>query len=224
MNDALNQLTDYLHALSLRERALFLVVVCTIIFFLGDALLLGQHDSELKQIKKTQSSLQLERSDLELKIAEATSQLAQAKQVHEQTQQAIHNTEADLHNKTQRIEDKLNRLVPPTQITALLRNLLGSKDGLKVLSVNNEPVKDISITVDNNAEQGSGDETLLYEHAATIKLSGNYLQLYQYLTELEDTGWELFWDTLHYRVTDYPNAEITLRVLTISTDKHWIGL
>lgn len=224
MNDALNQLTQYLHALSLRERALFLIVVCTLIFFISDALLFGQHSNELKQIRQTQTQLTNDRADLELSIAEASVKLAEAKQVHQQTQQAIDSTEADLHNKTQQIEDKLNRLVPPTQITALLRNLLDSKDGLKVLSVSNEPVKDITITVDSHKEQGHGDETLLYEHAATIKLSGNYHQLYQYLTELEATGWELFWDTLHYRVTDYPHAEITLRVLTISTDKHWIGL
>jgi len=123
------------------------------------------------------------------------------------------------------IEDKLNRLVPPTQITDLLRNLLTNTGGLKVLSVNNEPVKDISISIDPDAV-GTQDQVkiLLYEHAATIKLSGSYQQLYDYLTELENTGWELFWDTLHYRVISYPNAEITLRVLTVSTDKHWIGL
>jgi hypothetical protein len=49
------------------------------------------------------------------------------------------------------IEDKLNRLVLPTQITDLLRNLLANTDGLKVLSVNNEPVKDIPISIDPDA-------------------------------------------------------------------------
>jgi len=66
--------------------------------------------------------------------------------------------------------------------------------------------------------------TSLYQHTETIKLSGNYQQLYQYLLALEQSKWRLFWEQLHYKVTEYPMAEITIQVHTISTDEHWIGM
>ena len=225
MNEMIQTATQYLHSLSLRERILVLFVACGVIFFIGDTLLLSRHDNDIKDMKNTQNNLVSERQSVETQITEVTAQLVKEKAVHQRAKEAVANTEAELKQKMAQIEDKLNRLVPPTQITELLRNLLANTDGLKVLSVNNEPVKDISISIDPDAV-GTEDQakTLLYEHAATIKLSGSYQQLYDYLTELENTGWELFWDTLHYRVISYPNAEITLRVLTVSTDKHWIGL
>lgn len=224
MNELMLTATQYLHNISLRERILVLIVACGLIFFLGDSLLLSQHDSALREMKTEHNSLVSERQSLEIQIAEVTSELTQARTLHQQEKQTLAALEAELKQKTAQIEDKLNRLVPPTQITALLRNLLAKSDSLKVLSVNNEPVKDISISISDAAPNDEEAKTLLYEHAATIKLSGSYQELYHYLIELENTGWELFWDTLHYNVTTYPNAEITLRVLTVSTDKHWIGL
>jgi len=225
MNEMLQNTTDYLHSLSLRERILALIVICGLIFFIGDSLLLSRHDAAIKDMKNERHNLVSERQDLEVQIADVTAELVKAKALHQQVIDTVNSTEAELKQKTAQIEDKLNRLVPPTQITELLRNLLANTDSLKVLAVNNEPVKDISIDVDPEAHDTQEKaKTLLYEHAATIKLSGTYQELYDYLTELENTGWELFWNTLHYRVTTYPNAEITLRVLTVSTDKHWIGL
>ncbi|MBT3505247.1 MAG: hypothetical protein HN475_05675 [Piscirickettsiaceae bacterium] len=225
MNEILQTTTDYLHSLSLRERILVLIVACGVIFFIGDSLLLTRHDNAINEMKNEQHNLVSERQDIENQIALVSAELLRAKSIHQEAIDAVSNTENELKQKTAQIEDKLNRLVPPTQVTALLRNLLANTDGLKVLSVNNEPVKDVSIDVDPDAiDSEEKTKTLLYEHAATIKLSGSYQQLYDYITELENTGWELFWDTLHYRVTTYPNAEITLRVLTVSTDKHWIGL
>jgi MSHA biogenesis protein MshJ len=225
MQEIVETTTQYLHNLSLRERVLVLVVACGIILFIGDALLLSRYDDDVKGMKNQHHNLVTERQGLEAQIADVTAQLAEAKATHQQAKDAVTETEIALKQKTAQIEDKLNRLVPPTQITELLRNLLANTEGLKVLSVNNEPVRDISIDVDPDAAENSEEsKTLLYEHAATIKLSGSYQLLYDYLIELENTGWELFWDTLHYRVTSYPNAEITLRVLTVSTDKHWIGL
>jgi MSHA biogenesis protein MshJ len=225
MDEMLQTVTEYLHSLSLRERLLVLIVACGVIFFIGDSLLLTRHDSAIKKMKNEQHNLVTERQGIETQIAMISAELVTAKAAHQQAIDAVTNTEIELKQKTAQIEDKLNRLVPPTQITALLRNLLANTDGLKVLSVNNEPVKDVSVDIDPYAiDSEERTKTLLYEHAATIKLSGSYQQLYDYLTELENTGWELFWDALHYRVTIYPNAEITLRVLTVSTDKHWIGL
>lgn len=222
MNELTKQWVDALHDLSLRERILVQVVALSVILFLLDTLLISRHQSELADVEKEYNQTVDAQLELEQTLAIKQAELAKAKSLYNDDKEAIVSAETELRQKTALIENKLNRLVPPTQITELLRNLLSKTDGLKVLSINNEPVKDISLNV--NDDNSDNNETLLYEHAATIKLSGSYQQLYDYLIAIENTGWELFWNTLHYKVIDYPRAEITLHVLTVSTDKHWIGL
>ncbi len=103
--------------------------------------------------------------------------------------------------------------------------MLLQSQGLKLLSLNNEAVHVIELKQDENKlPQNDKSQTQLYEHATTIKFSGNYQQLHHYLVALETSPWGLFWDQLEYVVKDYPNAEISLRVHTVSTDQHWIGL
>ena len=92
---------------------------------------------------------------------------------------------------------------------------------VKIITFNNNQNQNENTQQTQDAQQ---EIALLYEHATTIKLAGGYQQLYQYLTALEDSEWELFWDQLEYKVTEYPYAEITIRVHTISADEHWIGL
>jgi len=137
MNAHFKTLTRYLHNLSLRERVLFLLILCAVIFFIGDALLLSRYDKPLKELKNQQSDLVLEQQNIDSEIQISTIKLAKAKSAHKQLKQVITDTESLLKQKTLQIENKLNKLVPPTQITELLRNLLTSDDGLKVLSVKN---------------------------------------------------------------------------------------
>ncbi len=223
MTDLFKQATAYLHGLTLRERILVQIVLLTVIFFLCDTFILSHRQSQIHTISLERDNIADDLITLDDQLLDSETALNQAKQRYIADKNAIEQAELTLQAKQIQIENKLNRLVPPTQITDLLRNLLSKTDGLKVISINNEPVKDITLTVDNK-QTDSQNQTLLYEHAVTIKLSGNYQQLYDYLIAIEETGWELFWNTLHYQVVQYPTAEITLRVLTVSTDKHWIGL
>lgn len=217
------QCVTYLHSLSLRERILVQIVLLTVIFFICDTLMLSHHQRQIRQITIERNNLDDEIAAFDDVLLASQTTLEHAKRRYFADKNAIEQAEMTLQAKQIQIENKLNRLVPPTQIVDLLRNLLSKTDGLNVISINNEPVRDITLTIDND-NTTAADQTLLYEHAVTIKLSGNYQQLYDYLMAIESTGWELFWNTLHYQVIDYPNAEITLRVLTVSTDKHWIGL
>ena len=40
----------------------------------------------------------------------------------------------------------------------------------------------------------------------------------------EELRWQLLWDRLAYRVTDYPHASVELVVYSLSTDEEWIGV
>ncbi len=219
-------LTNYLTALNIRERALVLLVSIAIIYALWDGLLFSQQEHYYQQLINEQEVLSEQQLERDLQIAKTTAILVKNQRTEEGKKHAIEDIQNQLQQTSFQLDSVLNKLVPPTKITELLRSLLLQTHGLKLVSLSNDPVENISLNNSNDDSQHPTNtvQSRLYKHSTTIKLTGNYQQLYQYLTALESSEWGLYWDQLHYNVAEYPNAEISIRVHTISTDEYWIGL
>jgi MSHA biogenesis protein MshJ len=46
----------------------------------------------------------------------------------------------------------------------------------------------------------------------------------RYLSVLESLPWHFIWDNIEYHVTDYPQAEITIRIYTLSFEEKWLDV
>ena len=225
MKQHLHTLSNYLIALSLRERLLVLVVAIAVIYAVWDSVLLSKQQQHHQYLLKQQEVLLKQQQESAVAIAQTTARLVASQRTTEQKKQAIIQAKKMLQETEDQLDSVLNKLVPPTKITELLRNLLSQTHGLKLLALNNEAVESISIGDEDPKDQAKNKyKTSLYKHSTTLKLAGNYQQLYQYLSALENSEWGLYWEQLHYQVTGYPQAEITIRVHTISTNDYWIGL
>ncbi len=220
----LQSATTYLNALSLRERILALIVLIAVIYIVFNGVIFQKLEQHYAQLQNQQQQLLAQQQQFSTVLVENTAKLAAANHSEAEIKNIIHQTQLQIKATEQSLKSVFNKLVPPQKITELLRNLLLQTSGLKLVSLSNEPVNAISFNDNENNDDRTTSESVLYEHATIIKLTGNYQQLYQYLLSLEQSDWGLFWDKLQYKVTEYPQADITLRVYTISTDKHWIGL
>ena len=219
MKLAVDTALAYINNLSLREKLLFLLVFFAVVYSAWDIFFLAAHQGRQQQARTELLELNTQQQELTVAIARAHAQLENDVDPNEITKQAIIEVKHEFKISQQQLDEKLDKLVSPTKITELLRNLLLQSQGLKLLSLNNEPVYTIALNQDKDKHQQENEaQTQLYEHATTIKLRGSYVQLHHYLTALEDSPWGLFWDRLEYVVKEYPNAEITLRVHTVSTD------
>lgn len=224
MNQNLNALITYLIKLSLRERLLVLLVLIAVIYAIWDGVIYKQQNQHYQQLQEQQQQLANFQKEKELAFVETATKLATQIRTKEGKKLAIVKAESDLQDVNVALKAVLSNLVPPTKITELLHSLLLQTHGLKLLELNNEPVTEIALDEPENPKENATNSTLLYKHSTIMKLSGNYQQLYHYLLNIEQSKWNLYWDSLEYQVNDYPYAEITIRVYTISTDKHWIGL
>ncbi|MDF1589156.1 MAG: hypothetical protein P1P93_08395 [Gammaproteobacteria bacterium] len=226
MSISIKALINYIHSVTVRERILLTGVICTLIYLVADSLILSKQEQTYKQQLVQLQQLSQQQQDNDLAIIEIGAQLSEQNIKQQQLKQNIELTQHQLLQQDQLLTDYLQKLVPPTQITTLLRSLLLEQDnGLQLVSLNNEPVESISLNeLTNTNTTSENDDAVLYQHAATVKLAGTYQQLYQYITMLEQSPWQLFWDQLDYKVTNYPNAEIELRVHTLSSNEYWIGL
>jgi MSHA biogenesis protein MshJ len=64
----------------------------------------------------------------------------------------------------------------------------------------------------------------IYRHPLRLEFEGAYFDVLAYLAELERGPWEFGWRQLNYQVREYPVAEVTLEIETLSREKSSIGV
>ena len=138
---------------------------------------------------------------------------------------------AALARQREQLDEQLRQLgsalVRPEEMNGLLERLLAGNAGLRLVSLKTQAPqsvlheKEVAKDSDGKPVERSFD---LYRHGVEIRLEGTYSQLQAYLVQLEKLPQRLLWGALSYRVIDYPRAEMTLTVYTLSSDKTWLTL
>jgi len=94
----------------------------------------------------------------------------------------------------------------PKVLTAILNT---QKNSNLLLELHNLPEKKITDPTNPNL--------FVYEYNFIIKFNGDYFSAINYLNYLEQLSWPLFLDTIDYKVTKHPTAEVTLQLHLITT-------
>lgn len=128
-------------------------------------------------------------------------------------------------------------LVAPQQVGALLEELLGRQNGLRLLSLRTLPAAPVlgaketaAVKTETAAKPGgaapqetAGDGAAgLYKHGVEIRVEGGYAELVAYLERLEKSPQKLLWNGVALSADDYPRLVLTLTVYTLSLDKTWL--
>lgn len=226
MSQLYTKFSEYLKTLSLREKILMLLVGIVIMYAAWDAVFFGIFNKTHQQYASQIDEVENELFQVDEQLNELTSQLFVAGNPNQQLKLAINESNQQIEELEQALSATFDSLVPPTEVTRFIRSLLLENTSLKLIALNNEPVEVINLTAQSmeSPDTDPNATARLYQHATNIKLTGDYVSLYNYLIELEQSEWTLYWDQLQYQVTTYPNAEIMLRIYTLSTDEHWLGL
>jgi len=224
----IKSIITYLIGLSFRERSLLLLIILAVIYIAWNSLIYSKQLQYHQQLVKQQALADRQLQQQHVQLAENVALLIAKSRSKEELEQAIVDAKNELQQSSEQLDHVLEGLVPPTKITELLHSLLLQTHGLRLVALNNEPVEAINVlddkTVSNKPLNEQEQHAKLYKHATSMTLSGNYQQLYHYLKMIEQSTWRLYWDRLEYQVTEYPEAKITIRVHTISSNQYWIAL
>lgn len=118
-----------------------------------------------------------------------------------------------LNNKENTLVSNSTELLSSHQTSKVLYDLLINNNKLNLLQLKNTPPKEVLLPKSN---------LKVFEHGVMIKFSGDYFSTMNYLQAIEKLPWKIFWDKLEYKVTQYPTAEITLYIHTVSIEDNWI--
>ena len=134
----------------------------------------------------------------------------------------------NLSNKTklQQLNARLEKLksqlgegekefVSANKMANLLTDMLNQNNGLKLIALETLPATTLS---------KSDQQSWVYRHGLSLTLQGSFMDTVNYLKSLESLPWRFSWDSVDYRVKQYPVAETTLRLYTLSFEENWLGL
>lgn len=205
--------------MSLRERMLTFAAVSAVIIALTKSVLIDplllQQKNLSKQLLKQEGGLKEAQAQIEVlqhtgKAEEESPLRARLDQVQQQ-----------LAEGAAYLQHKRERLVAPDQMPELLEQMLERNGRLQLLSLHNLPATPVLEKPINATAQ---NEKQLFKHGVQITVRGNYLDMLQYLTELERLPAQMFWGEAALKVETHPDAVLTLTLYTLSQDKTWLQI
>lgn len=201
-------------AMSAREKYLIAGATVVCVLLLGFTFLVEPVAKQKNQLEVALASQQARVSNLQQQVALFTDALKDDPDTPLKVQ--IARLEQRQHELGTRFADELSELVDPAQMPAVMKRLFNRAGRLSLQEMRSLPV--VSLFKDNPKMQG----TALYEHGLTLTFTGNYFAVRNFLRDVEQGEDALYWRTLRYEVSDYPQALVTLHIYTLSTDEAFI--
>ncbi len=221
LKEQVNKIVAKVDGMSLRERALIFAACAFLVVSLIDSLFLNP----LLQQQKKLSAQVVQQQEKMKEVQAQLAALLQAKQADAASPQRerIRQLRQQIAEGDTYLQDRRDKLVPPEKMAALLEQVLNRNGHLQLVAMNTLPVTPfIEQSPDATAARATGQERQMYKHGVQITVRGNYADLTQYLTALEQLPTRMFWGTAKMNVVQHPTIELTLTLYTLSLDKTWL--
>ena len=221
MSPAIAALFEKIDSRILRERVLIFLTLLALIFLVWNFLVQASVDKERKALEAEAARLNAEQQTLVGKMSALTAALA--------TDPAIVKTNEinKLNASVKAVESQLaglsQGLVGAEQLPKILEDVLLRTSRVKLLQVRTLSATEIELGAAKSNGNVSGG-TGVFKHGVLIRVSGSYAQLIQLMTDIEALQWKFYWESLNYTVRQYPNAEIDIRVFTLSSEEGLLGV
>lgn len=221
MQEKIDQFVAKVDGMTLRERAMifaaaaFAIVSLINTFFLDP--LLAKQKSLSSQVIQQQEKMKETQAQL--------TALLQAKQADEHAPQRerIRQLRDQIAEGDAYLKATQDKLVPPEKMAALLEQVLAKNTSLQLVALDTLPVTlFIEPSAADVANKVVVQEKQIFKHGVKMTVRGNYAELMQYLAALEKMPTQMFWGMAKLTVVQYPNAELTLTLYTLSLDKTWL--
>jgi MSHA biogenesis protein MshJ len=242
MKQHLQRIALKIDALSLRERSIVFAMAALILMVLVNTALLEPRFAKQKQlsqrIKQDQSVMAKLQAQIQERMAANEADPDKADKLR------LQETKDQTEQMLGALHDMEKAMVSPDKMSALLEDILKRNHALRLVSLKTLAASPLAEQM--QAEEKSIDSVLppnkgiaqntvkgrldgavalpVYKHGVEIVVQGGYLDLMNYLAQLEAMPWQLLWAKAKLETNDYPRSTLTLTLYTLSLDKKWLNL
>lgn len=227
MNQQWQMLEKKVDSMSLRERLLTFAAIAAVLVALTKTFLL---DPLLVEQKKLSAKMQQQQEKMKTVQAQmdASSQArrdVKNSPLHSRIEQARQQlADGDIY-----LEGLRERLEAPEKMAALLEQVLNQNGRLRLMDIHTLPVAPLTMAKAGGAGAAAASgvaapDGQVFKHGVQLTVRGNYLDLMQYLADLEHLPSQMFWGKAEMTVEQHPEVELTLTLYTLSQDKTWLKI
>ncbi len=198
------------NSLTMREKIIFFATSIVLIWGLWDRFIYQPIVSKQKQFSIELSSIQSQLS-AQQQMAMQIEALGKVDPNYD-NKQKLKQIKAELIKLKQQLGIGEKKFVPAQLMVKVLQDLLKQNSRLNLIALETLPISTLS------------DSSTIYRHGLSLTLSGNYFNTLNYLKKLESLPWRFNWDSIDYKVKEYPVAETTLKLYTLSFEENWLEL
>lgn len=210
----------------LRERVLIFLTLLAVIFLLWNFLVQSKFDRERNALQAEATKIANEQKTLEAQMSTLAMAVASDPAIAKTNQ--IRSLNTSIAEVEQRLSGLSQGLISAEQLPKVLEDVLLRTSSVKLLQVRTLAATELQLVTAipgaNNQGEPAVGGTGVYKHGVLIRVAGSYPQLIQLMTEIEALQWKFYWESLNYTVTQYPNAEIDIRVFTLSSEEGLLGV
>jgi MSHA biogenesis protein MshJ len=214
-----------------RERALLIAAAVALMLMAADALWLSPALTAFKAARAQQLQVQRDLAGL----------LVDTQQLQARGSSQARAQQAELAQWRQRVRDgdsALRRhedaLVGPDGMVALLEQWLARHGEVRVRAMRSlgrsdllgaaAPAPAAAASATGPALASANATPTLYRHGVELELEGGFADLLGYLQAMESLPQRVLWGSVHLKVEQHPRSVLTLRVYTLSRDRHWLEI
>ena len=221
------KLVGKVDGMSLRERMLIFAAIAFLLVTLAQVLFLDPLLAEQKKFSTQVVQQQEKMKEIQAQIGA----LLQAKKDDSVSplRQRLSKIKQQLAEGDTYLQSRRDRLVQPERMAELLEQVLNKNGQLQL--VNLQTIAAAPLIEKMARPEGAGaspasaePDKQVFRHGVQITVRGSYLDLLQYLTALEQLPTKMFWGMAKMNVVQYPSAELTLTLYTLSLDKTWLQI
>lgn len=232
MNKYWDKLSGKIDAMSKREIVLIFLALTVITLGLVNNLLLENLFSEQKELRSqlVQQKVQLEETRAKI----ATVMDENSPNSNSPLRIQINRVKQELADANVILKGNRDNLVQPEKMAAHLKRLLARNGRLQLVSLQTLVVTPLIEEADETVPGQAGDansaaakvtqEKQVFKHGVQLTVSGNYMDLMNYLAQLERLPQQMYWAKASMSVVQYPTTELTLVLYTLSLDKTWLQI
>ncbi len=226
--DGLIRLQEKIDARVIRERGLIFLTALAFVFMLWNFVVQSSIDKKTQETRAQLDQLATQRTTMQTQIAAATQSLLNDPDKQKKAQ--ITQLQADISGLENQLQSVSQNLIKADQLPQALQEVLEKTSQLILLEVKTLPAKElqfVALSTANDAQPAPANEETsagVFQHVVELRVSGSYSQVVQLLVALERLPWRFYWQDLNYSVDQYPNAEVILRVYTLSSEEGLFGV
>jgi MSHA biogenesis protein MshJ len=213
-----DKVSTKVNALSMRERVLVFATVTVVVLFLLNMLLLEPLFARQKALHSQISQQQQTMLEVQAQIAALV--LENSPNAKSPQRSQINQIRQEIAEGNAYLKSSREKLVQPEKMAEHLRQLLSKNNRLQLVALQTLPAT--PLLEPSKVAASAAQDKQVFKHGVQLTLRGNYLDLLQYLSALESLPQQMYWARAQMSVVQYPAAEITLILYTLSLDKTWL--